>query len=114
MCLTRPKSRGAALRPSGYPMPEAAGPRPKTLSAARRPEPGRAEGQPERQLHERRMDYRGARGASVGAGPGEVLWQVQGHMTMSKRSNPVAAISNGRPAPVRVKHRRISASLAKA
>jgi len=35
-------------------------------------------------------------------------------MTMSKTSNPVAAISNGRPAPVRVKHRRISASLAKA
>src|SRR5260370_17318892 len=50
----------------------------------------------------------------MGAGPRAVLWQAGGNMTISKTGNPVAASTNGRPPPVRVKLQRINAGLAKA
>src|SRR5262245_2008473 len=90
-------------------MREPARPGKKALSAAWRPEPWRAEGQPEWQLQERRMDRRGHRGAKMAglAGPG--LCENERQLMSQKSRESITAVETRKtPPPVKVRLKRVS------
>src|SRR5262245_12427753 len=90
-------------------MREPAGPGTKTLSAARRPEPGRAEGQPEWQLHQRRLDRRGHRGAKMATVAGPGLCENERQLMSQKSGEPINSIETRKaPPPVKVRLKRVS------
>ena len=87
---------------------------PNTLPRARRIEPRRATRSQERELQGRRLDHRGDRRAQVAAFAGPRL-REKGHRLMSKKPRQVttSVTAGNRPAPARVKLRRISCNQAR-
>ena len=99
---------GAKTR-AGTPCQCPAIPRSETLPASWGFEPRRAQGQPEWQLHEWRLDSRGDRGAEM-ATFARLGFCAKGHRIMSKnpRRATTAVTAGNVPAPVRVRLKRIN------
>src|SRR6516165_7209748 len=94
-------------------MPTASPPGPQTVPPPWWAKPGRAPRGQERQLQEWRLDRRGNRGAEVAPLSGARLCQEEERLMVKKKDASLTTGTVPRNPPVRVKLRRVNASLSK-